>query len=508
MSDLINNPTTDGDLTVANEIEFDAEKVQGMLFEKRIKGASRKKKIIWMVIILLILAASGYAYTKWSGTSKSAGGYTTATIARATVSDTVEATGTLSAIKQSAMGFKNDNTITAINVQTGDTVKAGQILAKQDTTSLQASLQQTKSTVEQDQISVQSAMLIDVVNQKTLARQQKLFDVGALAQNDLDTAKDACTKSGWDVATAKSRLTIDQTKVNQAQSDISDCTLVAPFAGIIGAVNGQVGQINGINSSSSTLLTVLSTDLEMTALVNEADIGRVKVGQNIEFSSSAYSNKTFTGKVLRITPQAEAVSNVQYYPVLISVVDPDKQLLSGMSVTANIIVSQKKDVLTVPMMAVSFAQSYIKSNPTTVTNNTTKAGAGNTTNARKTRRSTQMTGISGQVGSTTTSSVANNTQTNNVATSVETTQSAYVALLKNGIITVTKVTLGLSDGSNYEVVKGLSEGDLVVVGSTQLDSQSSSSGSTSSSTSSSSSKTSSSSSRRSQGGGFGGPGGL
>ncbi len=496
MSDLNNVPNADNDPTHSNEIGFDAERVQGMLFKNRIKGDTRKKKIVGILLILLILVASGYGYTKWTASSQNTD-YSTVAITRATISDTVEATGTLSPIKQSEMGFKNDDTITAINVQAGDQVKAGQILAQQDPTSLLATLQQAKSTVEQDQISVQSAMLTCESNRKILERQQKLFSAGALSQSDLDTAQNTFTKSDWDVATAKSRLTIDQTKVDQAQGDLSACTLVAPFDGIIGAVNGQVGQINGINSSSSTLLTIMSTDLQLTALVNEADIGRVKLGQAVEFTSSSYSEKTFKGTVLRITPQALAVSNVQYYPVLISCIDPERQLLSGMSVTVNVILNQKKDALSVPMMAVSFAQTYLKSNPTAAQNKSTQGGEAKSNTVSKTQP-VQVPANNTRMSGSKAPSAVNNTQANNASgTSAQAGKSAFVVVMTNGKVAVKNVVLGLSDGSNYEVINGLNKGDKVVVGSNQVDSQSGSSGTNSSTTT----KTQ----KNQGGGGMGGP---
>lgn len=465
MSDLSNETNTENNVPEAEKGAFDA---QGMLFQNRIKGDSRKKRIVGALAVLLMLAAAGYGYSQWFGKSDSTE-YSTTTISRAAVTDYVEATGTLSAIKQSAMGFKNDDTITAINVQAGDEVKAGQILAQQDPANLQATLQQAMSTVEQDEISIKTAELSYETNKKTLNRQQKLFDAGALAQSELDTAKDNFTKSEWEVATAKSKLKNDQTKVTQAQSDVSACTLAAPFDGIIGAVNGQVGQINGINSSSSTLLTIMSRDLELTALVNEADIGRIKLGQDVEFSSSSYNNKTFKGKVRRITPQASTVSNVQYYPVLISCDDPERKLLSGMSVTAKIIIAQKKDVLTVPMMAVSFAQTFIKE----------QAAAGNKTpaetaktNADDNNRAARISANKQQTSGLKATSAAGHAQAGITKRESEpSNQTSFIVLLKDGKPTVSQVILGLSDGSNYEVLQGLNEGDQVIVGSNQLSNQ-------------------------------------
>ncbi len=424
---------------------LDPQQVKKVLIKKRIQGMSTSKKIIWLIVILLLIGGSGYGYSKVKS-SKSTDTYSTSTVKKGTVTDYIEATGTLQATKSSAMGFKNDDTITAINVQSGDHVTAGQILAEQDPATLKTALQQAQSTVSKDQINLKSSSLTNDINLKTLKQQQQLFAAGAISQSDLDTAQNNSAKSQWDLELAQATLASDQTKLAQAQTDLAEATLVAPFDGIIGAVNGQVGQINGINSSSSTLLTVMSNELEISTLVNEADIGRVQVGQSVEFTSSAFSNKTFTGKVLRITPAATTVSSVQYYPVLISCNDPDGVLLSGMSVSVKIIVARVSDTLTVPMMAVSYAETYLKSNPTLAPSGGGKA----------------------------------------------------VVIMQNNLPVVKAVTLGISDGSNYVVSEGLNEGDKVIVGTNST--------ATTSSSSSSSSSTKSSTKTSTQGGAnMGGP---
>jgi len=427
--------------------QLDENSVKKVLLKKRIAGMSAQKRIIGIVGILLLLAASGFGINKYVG-SKSTVEYSTATITKGTVTDSIEATGTLGAVRTTEMGFKNDDTIIALNVQPGDHVTAGQVLAQQDPATLTTALRQAQSTVDQDQVSVKSANLTNETNRKTLQRQQQLFDAGALTQTDLETAQNALTKSAWDLETAQAKLANDRAKLEQAQADLAGATLVAPYDGLIGAVNGQVGSINGINSSSSTLLTIMSDDLQLSSLVNEADIGRIKVGQDVEFSSSSFSNKTFIGKVLRITPQATTVSNVQYYPVLISCVDPDNVLMSGMSVSAKIIVSRATDTLLVPMMGVSYAQTYLKSNPSLA-----PSGAGKA-----------------------------------------------VVVMENNQPVVKRVVLGISDGSNYAVSEGLKEGDKVIVGTNQTGSSSTSNTSSGSSTSNSSNRT-----QNRGGGDMGGP---
>ncbi len=465
---------------------LDAENVRKMFVQNRMKKMSVKKKLTWILGILLLLTAGGYFLYNYFASSNEAN-YLTMMVGQGTLTDSIEATGTLSSVKESAMGFKKDEIITALNVQPGDHVKKGQILATQDATSLNSTLQQAIRTVEQDEISIKSTELTLKNNTKTLEQQQNLFDAGVISESELDTAKDNVSKSEWELATAKSKKQNDQAKVEQAQSDLDDATLVAPFDGIIGAVNGQVGQINGINSNSSTLLTVMSEDLELSALVNEADIGKIKVGQDVEFTSSSYSDQAFKGKVLRITPQAQSVSNVQYYPVLISCVDPEHKLFSGMSVSANIIIARKSNVLTVPMMAVSYAQTSMKSNA---------AMAGQASDAKnQTGTNKQKSSADGNQSST-----QQNAQNTTQSKAQDSTQQkrSQVMVLQNNQAVAKAVVLGLSDGSNYEVVEGLELGEQVIVGTNQINT-------TTDSSSSNSSNSRSNNNNRNQGGGMGGP---
>lgn len=422
MSEIPVDPTNSEPLQIDNidissgeeHAKLDSQHVKQILVGKKIRGMSTSKKIVFAVIAVVILGAAIYGVKQWTSSTNKAE-YATAMVSKGTITDSIEATGTLEAVRTSDMGFKNDDVITAIYVQPGDHVTAGQILAEQDPATLETALQQAENTVKQDSINVKSAQLTLDTNRKTLAQQQELFAAGAISQSDLDTAQNNATKSEWELELAQAKLANDQTKLAQAQSDMAEATIIAPFNGIIGAVNGQVGSINGINTSSSTLLTVMSNELQMSALVNEADIGKVKIGQDVEFTSSSFSDKIFAGKVVRITPQASTVSNVQYYPVLISCNDPEGLLLSGMSVSAIIIIDRIKDSVTVPMMAVSYAQTYLKSNPSQAPSSGDQC----------------------------------------------------VVVMENGNPMVKPVKLGINDGSNYVVMEGLNKGDRVIVGISQ-----------------------------------------
>lgn len=438
-----------------NGDKMDDSHIEEVLLGRQINARSRRKKFITLGIIILAAAAAGFGLYKYFSSPNNTG-FLTMKVGKGTVTDAIQCTGTLEPVRKSQMGFKSDEAITAINVKPGDRVTAGQILAQQETTTLDAALRQAQSQLTQDEISVKNLTLSYEAAARTLAQQQELYNAGAVSRSDFDKASDALRKAELDLESARARLINDQAKVDQARSDLEGATLIAPFDGIIGAVNAQVGQIIGLNASSNNLLTVMSEDLQMSALVNEADIGRIQIGQKVEFTTSANGDKTFTGKVVTITPEAKTVSNVQYYPVVVSCEDPNRQLKSGMSVSAKIVLARRSDVLTVPMMAVSYAQTYIKSQ-----SSASKTTTGQTSQSPSTRGSTRSSNGPAASGASENGAPAS--------------KNTVVLVLQDNQAVQRDVVLGLNDGQNYEVISGLNEGEQIIVGSAATASSGSSS---------------------------------
>lgn len=433
--------------------QLDDGTIQELMVKSHIDSRTRRKKLLLFGGIALAVVLGGFGLYRWLGSSKDTG-FLTVVANKGAVTDAIQATGTLAPVKKSDMGFKNDAAIIAINVKPGDRVQAGQVLAQQDATTLEAALRSAQSQLSQDQISVENQTIVLEANARNLAQQEELYNAGAVTRTALQQAQDTYRKSELDLKSAQARLVNDQAKVDQARSDLDGATLMAPFDGIIGAVNGQVGQLIGINASSNVLLSVMSEDLQLSALVNEADIGRIKLDQDVEFTTSAYGDKIFKGKVGSITPEAKTVSNVQYYPVVITCIDPNHQLRSGMSASAKIILARKSDVLTVPIMAVNYAQSYSKSSQSASTGNIPSSGSANTRNSQR-----NLSASTGSPGSEvpSTDREANRSEG----------KPGQVLVLENNQAVVKKVMLGLSDGQNYEVISGLNEGERIIIGTGQ-----------------------------------------
>lgn len=173
--------------------------------------------------------------------------------------------------------------------------------------------------------------------------------------------------------------------------------------------------VSGADNTAQPLISVVSRKLRVRARVNEADIGRVLPGQEATFTVNAYPGKTFHATVTAVAPQAETVSNVQLYDVLLEIDGKANGLRAGMPCNVTIITARKSNVLVVPRQALSFANSYIRRHDLTV------------------------------------------------ATSTSAEDAAFVVVVTRGTPKPRRIRTGLADTENVEVVAGLAAGEAVAI---------------------------------------------
>jgi HlyD family secretion protein len=337
-----------------------------------------------------------------------------------------------------------------------------------DKAKLDASVVSAQNAVKQAQAALNSAETALAQSQAqanaTVQSAQTSADQAnsALKSAQASYASTTAPATQTDVDSAKAQLANAQAAVDAAQANLDSAVLTAPFDGTIAAVNGSVGQwmsggsvaaTNGSTASATAIFTLMDlTNLQVISQVNEADISKVKLGDTVTFDVAAFPNKTFTGKVIAIQPVGTTSSNVVNYNVTSTIQSTDKssQLYPGMTATVSIVAAEHDNALTVPNGALSFAQ---------------KSGSNKT------------------AGST----------------------SAVVTLV-NGQTKVVPVTIGLSDGTNTEIVSGLKAGDVVVTGaSTSTSSTASSTRSSSTSSTPTTTSRTTTSSPLTTGGAAGGP---
>lgn len=476
---------------------------------KNFPGRLVKNRIVLIITLLVVLAAGLFGW-RYLTSSKKSDGYTTTKAAYGDLQVTISASGNVVAVQSVALTFKSQGYVQACYVKLGDMVKAGQVLALEQTNDLQSSLDQAEANLESAQASYDKLVATkpqqiaqaqsNADNAKaTLDRDQQLLAAGALSQSDVNTAdyqyKTAAlalaqAQSNADVIADAAQVKNAQAQVSQAQNNLDNAKITAPFDGYISTINGNPGMWTGGGASSSSTSTatqfeiiMTSTDLQIDAEINEADISKVSVGQPVNFTVDTYPNQTFTGKIIALSPNASTVSNVQMYEARISIDDYSK-LKGGLPASINIVTASASHVIVIPQAALTYARTYMAS--------LASAGGSNRTGTSQKRAATSQ-------GSSTASQGSSNASQGSASSSqggASSSQSAgAVVVMSHGQQVIKNVETGLTDDVNVEIKSGLSEGDIVVTGSLTT------SKSSGSSTSTSTTKSSGSQSGGQQGGG-------
>ena len=237
---------------------------------------------------------------------------------------------------------KASGEIIAMPVETGDEVAPGRLLAKIDPRIPQANLEQAQAALEVAKAQVTNA-------KAQLARSDTLFKTQAITQTEYEAAK-------LNYAQAYAQLVNAQTNLQSAKDAMEDTQVRAPVKGTIIVKNVELGTV--ISSPTrdvgggTVLLRMANLDtVQVQALVDETDIGKVQPGLPVTITVDAFSNRQFDGSVLKIEPQAQVNQNVTMFPVLVNILNPGHLLKPGMNTEVEIHVGQRQAVLAVPNAA-------------------------------------------------------------------------------------------------------------------------------------------------------------
>lgn len=291
----------------------------------------------YAVIFCALLLAGGYGgYKYYVSTQTPVETIKTGVVERGNLVETISATGALSAVNNVDISSKITGRIVEVLVEENQHVKAGDVLVRLDDTALMATMRQMKAKLDNAEANYN--------------RYQKLVESGAISRSEYDNIY-------ADYLVAK-------TNYDKAASDVQDTVISTPIDGYIIGEPTPVGQTisSGISEPQVIMSVATLDDMQIEAMVDESDIGQVKVGQKVNFSVDAYPNETFTGKVRLISRKAETSNNVIYYKVYVDVDDSKGKLLPTMTARADFVIASADDVLMVPLNCVYFdgKRRYVK----------------------------------------------------------------------------------------------------------------------------------------------------
>ena len=321
----------------------------------------RKVPKRWMIAAILVAVVVVIALVLWRGsTSSSAVQYKTQEVQRGNLTIIVTATGTLKPINNTvSVGSELSGTIKTVEVDYNSKVKVGQILARLDTSKLEAQVMQYKSSLEAAQAKVLQTQATIKEARSKLAQYQR---VRALSNNkvpsqaDIDAAEATLERAIADDASDKASVSQAKATLATYETDISKAVIRSPINGVVLTRDVEPGQTVAAAYQAPTLFTLAAdlTKMELHVNVDEADVGHIQESQKATFSVAAYPNRTFDARIVRANYGSTTTSGVVTYTTVLKVDNSDLLLRPGMTATADIIVKKIENAVLIPSAALRF----------------------------------------------------------------------------------------------------------------------------------------------------------
>jgi HlyD family secretion protein len=288
--------------------------------------------VVVVAVVVILIVAKGHG---GNGDSK----YTLGEVTRGDLKSVVSATGALSAVGTVEVGTQVSGTLATLLVDFNDSVRRNQVLAVLDTTMLATSVKDARANVLKAQSQLDKARLDQ-------ERSAELFGQNLISKADFETAATSLTA-------AQAGLVSAQASLERARANLSYAVIRSPIDGTVIERSIEPGQTVAASLSAPKLFVIAEdlSKMEIHALVDESDMGQVKVGQRATFTVEAQPEKTFTATVRQVRLQPETVSNVVSYTVVLDAENREGLLLPGMTATVDFVVEERKDVLLVPSAA-------------------------------------------------------------------------------------------------------------------------------------------------------------
>jgi macrolide-specific efflux system membrane fusion protein len=373
---------------------------------------------------------------------------TTEAVVRGDIENLVTATGTLQPRDYVDVGAQVSGQLERLHVDVGSEVKAGDLLAEIDATVYAAKVDATRA-----QLRNQKAQLLDRQSQLKLSeinfkREKNLFAEEATTSESLETAEAS-------LQSARAQLNSMQAQIEQIEStlrveaaNLNYAKIYAPIDGTVVSITSRQGQTLNTNQMAPTIMRIadLST-MTVQTQVSEADIGKLRKDMQVYFTTLGSQGRRWYSKLDRIQPTPEILNNVVLYNALFEVPNEQRVLMTQMSTQVFFIESQAKNVLLVPMSAVSFAP------PRGERPQGERANASSPTEATDAQKSDWK---------------KRRDETGSAEKPANRSRPAIVKVMSaNGDIEERKVQVGVTSRVHAEIVEGLKEGEKIVSGSSK-----------------------------------------
>jgi HlyD family secretion protein len=314
----------------------------------------KKQIVIGIIIVIIILLATGAFFffkNKENGPK-----YKMDRVTIGNIKATVTATGTMNAVVTVLVGTQVSGTIKTLYVDFNSPVKKGQILAQIDPATFQAQVEQARANLLLAKANVEKSEAARLDAKRTMERNRVLFAKNFIAKSDLDTSETNHQSATAQLSASKAQAEQARAALDFAEINLRYAKIVSPVDGTVISRNVDVGQTVAASFQTPTLFNIAQdlTKMQIDTNVDEADIGKIKVDQSVEFTVDAYPDMTFMGKVSEVRSSPTTIQNVVTYDVVVKVDNPELKLKPGMTANVAIVLADKKGALRIPNAALRF----------------------------------------------------------------------------------------------------------------------------------------------------------
>lgn len=379
----------------------------------------------------LVLIAAVWWFTSGTGSVR----YVTQPVTRGQLTVLVTATGSVQPTNMVDVSSELSGTVRKVLVDYNSRVKAGQVLAELDTDKLKATVDSYRAKLAAAKAKVEEAQVTVTEKSLGLARMKKLASTHAISTQELEQAQAAYDRAVATLASARADVTVAQADLALNETNLSKAYIRSPIDGVVLTRDVDPGQTVASSLQAPVLFSIAEDlkKMELQVDVDEADVGKVAVGQSATFSVDAYPDRTFPATIRDIRFASETIQGVVTYKAVLDIDNSELLLRPGMTATAEIKVTEVKDALLIPNAALRYTPPA------------TETASNESFLSRLLPRPRFRTSTSQE----------------------QSGRNRTIWVLRNGVPTQVKIEIGSSDGKHTEVQRGeLKVGDKVIVDQT------------------------------------------
>ena len=418
---------------------------------------------VTLLLLALALAGGGWwAWKAWSAGAKKSDELIFAAVQRGDIEDLVGATGSLQPRDYVDVGAQVSGQLKKLHVEVGTEVKEGQLLAEIDAEQSaarvdanRASLRAQQATLVERQVNLEKA-------ERDLQRQKNLMAEEATTTEQVQNAETAVRTAATQINTLKAQIQQQQASMRVEEANLKFTKIYAPMSGTVISITARQGQTLNTNQSAPTLLRIadLST-MTVQTQVGEADVAKLRQGMSSYFTTLGSPGRRFYGELRKIEPTPTVTNNVVLYNALFDVPNPNKVLMPQMTAQVFFVVAEARDVLTVPVSALTFQRAPRVQPSAVVADDGNGSSPASATDAAKKTSEPSADRPRGER--------TRGARRDAAAGAPSAPRRAIVRVATSNderkpTIVEREVTVGVASRVNAEIVSGLKEGERIVVG--------------------------------------------